>query len=101
VTAGQRLLVRISNVSTTRFYTVMALGLPMEVVAQGAKELTEKYRTSSVNLGGGESFDVIIDTQGVAPGRYFMYITELDELSNNQQSFSGAMTEIVVKAPAI
>jgi len=101
VLSGQRLLVRITNVSTTGFYTVMALGLPMEVVAQGAKELQEKYRTASVNLGGGESIDVIIDTQGVSPGSYFMYITELNELSNDQQSFGGAMTEIVVKPPAI
>lgn len=101
VTVGDRILVRISNVSTTSFYTVMALGLPMTVVAQGAKELTEKYQASSVNLGGGESIDVILDTQGVEPGTYFMYITELHELSNNQQSFGGAMTEIVVKAPVL
>jgi len=101
VTVGERLLVRITNVSTTKFYTVMALGLPMQVVAQGAKELVEKYQTSSVNLGGGESYDVIIDTEGVAPGTYYMYITELHELSNNQQSFGGAMTEIVVKAPVL
>ncbi len=98
---GQRLLVRISNVSTTKFYTVMALGLPMQVIAQGAKELSEKYETSSVNLGGGESFDVIIDTQGVPAGTYYMYITELNELSNDQQSFGGAMTEIVVKSNPI
>jgi len=97
VTQGQKLLVRISNVSTIKFYTIMAMGLPMRVVGRGAKELKEKYETASVNLGGGESYDVIIDTLGVPPGTYYMFITELNELSNDQQSFGGAMTEIVVQ----
>jgi FtsP/CotA-like multicopper oxidase with cupredoxin domain len=100
VTQGQKLLVRITNLSVTQFHTVTALGLPMKVVGQGAKELAEKYDTSSVNLGGGESYDVVIDTQGVAPGTYFMFVTELNQLSNDQQSFGGPMTEIVIN-PAI
>ncbi len=96
VKAGQKLLVRISNLNVTKFSTVTALGLPMKVIGQGARELADKYDTSSVNLGGGESFDVIIDTLNVTPGTYFMYVTELNDLSNNGQSFGGPMTEIVV-----
>jgi len=96
VTQGQKLLLRITNLSITKFHTVTVMGLPMRVIGQGAKELLEKYDTSSVNLGGGESVDVIVDTAGVAPGTYFAYITELNQLSNNQQSFGGPMTEIVV-----
>jgi FtsP/CotA-like multicopper oxidase with cupredoxin domain len=96
VNSGERLLLRITNLSITKFHTVTALGLPMQVIGQGGRELSDKYETSSVNLGGGESFDVIIDTLDVPPGRYFVYITELDQLSNNAESLGGPMTEIVV-----
>jgi len=99
-TVGEILLIRITNLSITHFNTVTVLGLPMKVIAQGGRELTDKYDTASVNLGGGEAYDVVIDTQDVTPGTYYVYITELNDLSNNQQSFGGPMTEIVV-APAI
>jgi FtsP/CotA-like multicopper oxidase with cupredoxin domain len=98
VVEGQKLLIRVSNLSITQFYTVSVLGLPMRVVGQGGRELIDKYDTASVNLGGGEAFDVIVDTLGVTPGTYYVYITELDKLSNNTQSFGGPMTEIVVTA---
>jgi FtsP/CotA-like multicopper oxidase with cupredoxin domain len=99
---GQKILLRISNVSVTNFYTVSALGLPMKVVGTGArllrgpdgKDLT--YDTASVTLGGGEAVDVIIDTTGVAPGNYPLYTTNLNYLSNNTEDFGGMMTEIVV-----
>ncbi len=44
---------------------------------------------------------VIIDTAtpGVEAGTYYVYITELDQLSNNQESFGGPMTEIEVVTP--
>jgi FtsP/CotA-like multicopper oxidase with cupredoxin domain len=103
-TAGQRILLRISNLNVTRFYTLTALGLPpMKVVGTGARILRGGgktnghdmyYDTSSVTLGGGESTDVIIDTAGVAPGTYFLYTTNLNYLSNNDEDFGGMMTEI-------
>jgi len=99
VPQGQKLLLRISTLNVPVFHPFSVLGLPMKVVGQGGRELTDKYETSSVNLGGGEAFDVIIDTTGVEPGTYFAYITELQWLSNNQQSFGGPMTEIRVAAP--
>lgn len=98
VEVGEKLLLRISNLSITSFYTVRVLGLPMHVVGQGARELVDKYDTASVNLGGGESFDVIVDTADVDPGTYHVFVTELDRLSNNNQAFGGPMTEIVVVA---
>ena len=52
--------------------------------------------TVVVNLGGGESTDVILNTAGVAPGRYFLYSTNLNYLSNNNEDFGGYMTEIVI-----
>lgn len=100
VEQGKKLLIRISNLSITQFYTVSVLGLPMRVVGQGGRELVDKYDTSSVNLGGGEAFDVIIDTTNVDTGTYHVFITELDKLSNNTQAFGGPMTEIVVTAAA-
>ena len=101
--AGQRILLRISNVSVTRFFTLQSLSLPMTVVGQDAKLLRgsngEKlfYATNSVTLGGGQSCDAIIDTAGVAPGTYMLYTTNLNYLSNNKEDFGGMMTEIVVQ----
>jgi FtsP/CotA-like multicopper oxidase with cupredoxin domain len=103
-TAGQKVLLRLSNLNVTRYYTLTALGLPpMKVVGTGARILRGRgeaggldtsYDTSAVTLGGGESLDVIIDTQGVAPGTYFLYTTNLNYLSNNDEDFGGMMTEI-------
>jgi len=103
-TAGEKILLRISNLNVTRFYTLTALGLPpMKVVGTGARILRGGgkasgpdlyYDTASVTLGGGESVDVIIDTTGVAQGTYFLYTTNLNYLSNNDEDFGGMMTEI-------
>jgi len=109
VTAGQKLLLRISNLAVTNFYTLRTVGLPdMQVVGKGAELLRGPgtagkdlyFKTNSVTLGGGESRDVIIDTTGVAPGTYFLYTSNLNYLSNNNQDFGGMMTEIVV-APGV
>ena len=98
VVAGMKLLLRITNLSITKFHTITAMGLPMKVVGQGGRELQDKYYTNSVNLGGGESFDVIIDTLNATPGSYYVYTNELHQLSNKGTSFGGAMTQIVVSA---
>jgi FtsP/CotA-like multicopper oxidase with cupredoxin domain len=101
--AGDRVLVRLSSLSTVDFFTVTVLGIPMRVVGQGAQPLrgptglNTSYVTSSVTLGGGEGVDVILDTVGVAPGTYFLYTTNLNYLSNNSEDFGGMMTEIVVQ----
>ena len=102
-TAGEKILLRLSNLNVTNYYTVTTLGLPMRVVGGGAhiargpggKDLY--YDTGSVTLGGGEAMDVIVDTAGVAPGTYFLYTTNLNYLSNNNQDFGGMMTEIIVQ----
>lgn len=102
-TEGEKLLLRLSNVSITSYFTVGTLGLPMRVVGSGAhiargpggKDLY--YDTASVTLGGGETTDVIIDTAGVPAGTYFLYTSNLNYLSNNDQDFGGMMTEIVIQ----
>jgi FtsP/CotA-like multicopper oxidase with cupredoxin domain len=101
-TKGQRVLLRLSNLSVTNYYTVTAQGLPMKVVGQGARQLRGPdgknlyYDTTSVTLGGGESAEVLIDTSQVERGTYFLYSTNLNYLSNNDQDNGGMMTEIVI-----
>jgi FtsP/CotA-like multicopper oxidase with cupredoxin domain len=102
-TEGTTLLLRFSNVSVTEFFTVTALGLPMQVVGQGARILRGPggkdlyYRTSAVTLGGGETTDVLVDASGVPAGTYFLYTTNLNYLSNGDQDYGGLMTEIVIQ----
>jgi FtsP/CotA-like multicopper oxidase with cupredoxin domain len=102
IKTGQRVLLRLTSLATTEFFTVTALGIPMRVVGQGAQLLrgptgvNTSYLTSSVTLSGGEGLDVILDTTGVAPGTYFLYTTNLNKLSNDAEDFGGMMTEVVV-----
>ncbi len=102
-TQGQRILLRLSNLNVTNYYTVTALGLPMKVVGAGARQLkgatgtSLAYDTSSVTLGGGESVEVLIDTRNVPAGTYFLYTTNLNYLSNFNQDYGGMMTEIVIQ----
>ncbi|MEN8178803.1 MAG: multicopper oxidase domain-containing protein [Pseudomonadota bacterium] len=99
---GNRLLLRLSNVGLDRFWTLTAPGLKMQVVGTGARHMRGQdgkniYRTTaSVNFGGGETHDVIIDTTDVAAGTYFLHATELHQMSNKTQFDGGMITEIVV-----
>lgn len=99
---NQRLLIHLSSLATTGFYTVTVLGIPMRVVGQGAQLLrgptgiNTSQATGSVTLSGGEGVDVILDTTGVPPGTYFLYTTNLNHLSNDAEDYGGMMTELVV-----
>jgi hypothetical protein len=109
---GQKLLLRISSLSTTEFYSLRLLGMDMKVVGMGAAQLrgpdpdgngaqlgpNNFYTTNTLTLGGGESIDVIIDTANVAPGTYFLYSSNLNNLSNDMEDYGGMMTEIVITA---
>ena len=108
---GQRVLLRLSNLSVTAYYTITAQGLPMKVIGVGARQLRGPevtpgandgkdlyYDTASVTIGGGESAEVLIDTSQVEPGTYFLYTTNLNYLSNFDQDYGGMMTEIVIAA---
>ena len=106
---GDRILLRISNLSITDFFTIGTAGVTMEVVGLDARLLRDDagtnmyYKTNSLTIGGGQSADVIIDTRGPdeikgtaddISGTYFLYSQNLDRLSNNNQNFGGMMTEI-------
>jgi FtsP/CotA-like multicopper oxidase with cupredoxin domain len=100
--AGQRILLHFPSLATSEFYTVTLLGLPMQIVGQGARQykgptgLTYYYNTGSITLGGGEGYDILIDTAGASPGTYFLYSTNYNYLSNKDEDFGGLMTEIVI-----
>jgi FtsP/CotA-like multicopper oxidase with cupredoxin domain len=109
-TQGDRILLRISNVSITQFFSIRTVGLDMEIVGNGGRQLrgpdldgpggstgtNNYYTTNTISLGGGEAMDVIIDTAGITPGTYFLYTTNLNYLSNGAEDFGGLMTEIVI-----
>lgn len=103
-TNGQKLaLLRLSNLNITEFHTLTTTGIPMHVVGEHARILRDMagnnldYYTNSVTLGGGESQEVILDATDVPPGTYFLYTSNLDHLSNDNENFGGMMTEIVVQ----
>jgi hypothetical protein len=103
-TAGQKVLLRLSNLNITTHHTLSSPSIPMRVVAIDAKELVaddgiEKlhYTTNSVTLSGGMSADVILDTTGVPPGDYYLYAANLQFLANNDApGLGGIMTKIVI-----
>jgi FtsP/CotA-like multicopper oxidase with cupredoxin domain len=103
VNQGEDLLLRLSNVSIDRFYTMTSPGLTMKIVGTGARQMRGPdgkniYReVSSVNFGGGETHDVIIETANIAPGTYFLHSAELHQMSNLTQMMGGMITEIVVQ----
>ncbi len=74
----------------------------MRVVGTGARQLRgidgkNIYRdVASINFGGGETKDVIVDTASVARGTYFLTATEYYQMSNKTQLDGGLITEIVI-----
>jgi len=97
---GDRILLRISNLNITEFYTLGTSGLPMEVIALDARLLRDDdgnnmyYKTNSLTLGGGQSADVIVDA--TTAGTFFLYTKNLDRLANDAENFGGMMTEIQI-----
>src|SRR6266550_2432475 len=108
ITAGQKALLRISDLDVTEYQTLASLGIPMKVIAINAKLLRDQagnnlaYNTNSITLAGGESLDVILDTSvpkpdGTAYAKgeiYYLYTPNLDHLSNDAENFGGLMTEV-------
>ena len=104
-TAGQKVLLRLSNLNITATHTLISPSIPLKVVGIDAKELmaadgTTKlhYTTNSVTMGGGMSADVILNTAGVPAGEYYLYASNLQYLANNDEAtdLGGMMTKIVI-----
>jgi len=114
-TPGQRILLRISSLSTTSFHTLESAGIPMRVVGRDAALLRGpsldngvtpgidlSYDANSVTVGGGQSTDVLLQIPQVpfvVPGEttYFLYVRELEHMNNDADRFGGMMTEIRVQ----
>lgn len=103
-TQGQtRALLRISDLSTSEVTTLATIGIPMTVIALDSRMLRDLagnnlfYNTNSITMGGGSTADVILDATNIPAGTYFLYTTNLDHLSNDNENFGGEMTEIEVK----
>ncbi len=117
MTAGQRALLRISDLTVSEYHTLASLGIRMHVVGWNAKLLRDQdgnnmdFYTNSITLGGGESADVILDsclvrtnpadpssacTTAVPKGTYYLFTSNLDHLSNDAENFGGQMTEVRV-----
>lgn len=103
--AGQKILLRLSNLNVTRDYTLATMGVPMKVVGYNARLLRGpdgkdlSYAANSITLGSGETAEAIVQVPADAiPGSttYFLYTTNLNYLSNDQEDFGGMMTEIRV-----
>jgi hypothetical protein len=115
--AGQRALLRYSELNVSEYKTLTTLGIPMYVVGWNAKLLRDQagnntiYQTNSVTMGGGESADLILDTclvrstptdpsssctTAIPAGTYYLYTSNLDHLSNDAENFGGMMTEVHV-----
>lgn len=103
-TAGQKVLLRLSNLNITATHTLISPSIPLEVVGIDAKELMAAdgtklhYTTNSVTMGGGMSADVILNTAGVPAGEYYLYASNLQYLANNDEAtdLGGMMTKIVI-----
>jgi len=93
---GERILLRLSSLNTTSFHSLTVQGIPMQVIGEGSRQRRSFYTTNTVTLGGGQSMEVLLDTQGVAPGTYFLYTTNLDHLANKAEDYGGMMTEIII-----
>ena len=104
IKAGQKALLRISDLDVTEYQTLASLGISMKVIAINAKLLRDQagnnlyYNTNSITLAGGESLDVILDasdTTKYATGQVlYLYTPTLDHLSNDAENFGGLMTEV-------
>jgi hypothetical protein len=101
IKAGQKALLRISDLDVSEYQTLASLGIPMKVIGYNAKLLRDQagnnlyYTTNSITLGGGESLDVILDATGYTAGQvFYLYTPNLDHLSNDAENFGGLMTEV-------
>jgi Multicopper oxidase len=108
IKAGQKALLRISDLDVTEYQTLASLGISMRVIGYNAKLLRDQagnnlsYLTNSITLAGGESLDVLLDTSVPKPDGtayaagevYYLYTPNLDHLSNDAENFGGLMTEV-------
>ncbi|MBI1824384.1 MAG: hypothetical protein HYR80_09775, partial [Nitrospirae bacterium] len=62
-------------------------------ILRGPTGLDLSYSRTGIELAGGKTADILLDTAGVAKGTYFMYAREL-----NQEGYL-SLTDILTNAP--
>ncbi len=120
---GEKILLRVVNSSITDTVSIQSPSIPMKVVGAGASLMrgpcdpTDEleghvlvgvtsrdcvsgkdimFMATTLSVAGGHTWDLILDTTNVAPGKYFLYTTNYQYLSNNTEDQGGVMTEIVI-----
>jgi len=113
IPAGGKALLRIADLDVSEYQTLASLGIPMKEVGFNAKLLrdqegnNQEFYTNSITLGGGEALDVLLDASDAGCGSmgcsaklyppgstFYLYTTNLDHLSNDQENFGGLMTVV-------
>ncbi len=99
--AGETVLLRIAHLGSIR-HTITVDGIPLHVVGADASQLKgadnhdNSFVTNSVDLGPGESRDVLF-TAPSTPGTYLIYDRNFMNLSNNGGGgYGGMLTHLVV-----
>ena len=100
--AGETVLLRMANLGSLR-HTLTMDGVPLKVIGADAEQLKgadgndNSYVTNSVDIGPGESRDVLFTAP--EPGTYKFYDRDFANLSNQGGSgYGGLMTDVVVSA---
>ena len=89
--AGNRVLLRLSNLNITDTHTLITPSLPMQVVGIDAKQLLASdgskpyYMTNPVTMGRGMSADFILDTAGAPPGASHLYAPNPPDLAHHHE----------------
>ncbi|MBI3595406.1 MAG: multicopper oxidase domain-containing protein [Nitrospirae bacterium] len=95
---GEKVLLRMVNLGY-KTHTLTIPGITMRVIGEDAKILRGptgldlSYSRTGIELAGGKTADILLDTAGVAKGTYFMYAREL-----NQEGYL-SLTDILTNAP--
>jgi bacillopeptidase F len=78
VQKGQRIFLRITG-GMTETCTLRSIGMPMTVIAKGPGTQLH-YKTNTLTIHSGQSTDIILDTQNIAPGTHLLYTMNRNDL---------------------
>ncbi len=98
---GDIVLLRVAHLGSVR-HTITIDGVPLKVIGASASQLKNpdgsdnSYWTNSIDLGPGESRDVLFTAPGV--GEYLIYDRNVQNLTNNGGAgYGGMLTKLIVK----
>ena len=98
---GEIVLLRVAHLGSVR-HTITVDGVPLHVVGADASQLKNpdgsdnSYWTNGIDLGPGESRDVLFTAPGV--GEYLIYDRNVQNLTNNGGAgYGGMLTKLIVK----